>query len=443
MALPADNINIERSNPDVNHLVHTPCKYFDIDSFNKLCLANKTGFTIFHHNSRSLIKNFNDITTFISLLSNDFSIIGFTETWFNNRSSPLTHLNNYTLVENHRDERRGGGVCLFVNNNICFKERLDLSIFNESIESIFIEVTETHTKKKMIIGCIYRPPSGSIDDFNFNVQHISNIISHHNYDSYIMGDFNIDLSDVNKSTGFLNLLYSTGFNPTITKPTRITATSATILDNIVTNVESTTIPGILVTDISDHFPIFLLIPTKNNRPMNFMYRRNYKPDNIRRFNYEIENKNWNDVLSQTDVNAAYNTFFESFNYTYNNCFPICYVSKRKRRKKKHPWITTGMLTSIKRKNKLFKSYLTAPTDVNKATYKHYRNKLNHIIRFSKRLYFYDKFKNNRNNISVTWNTINEVLNTNRKKVDILLLLKLVIKKSATRMTLPATLTNIL
>ena len=46
---------------------------------------------------------------------------------------------------------------------------------------------------------------------------------------------------------------ASGFYPLINKPTRITDSSATLIDNIFTNVHNTeTKSGIWITDISDH-----------------------------------------------------------------------------------------------------------------------------------------------------------------------------------------------
>ena len=50
-----------------------------------------------------------------------------------------------------------------------------------------------------------------------------------------MGDFNIDLLKVNldaKTNEFVNDVISQGFLPTITRPTRITPHSATLIDHI-------------------------------------------------------------------------------------------------------------------------------------------------------------------------------------------------------------------
>ena len=42
-----------------------------------------------------------------------------------------------------------------------------------------------------------------------------------------------------------------------------------------------------------------------------------------------------------------------------------------------------------------------------ATYKKYRNKLNHIIKLSEKRYYHDKFELHKNNISKSWSVIKD------------------------------------
>ena len=78
-----------------------------------------------------------------------------------------------------------------------------------------------------------------------------------------MGDYNINLlnSSTYEHTGeFVDILYSNEFLRLISRPTRITSNSATLIDNMMTNCLdnlSSSINGILVTDISDHFYDFM------------------------------------------------------------------------------------------------------------------------------------------------------------------------------------------
>ena len=74
--------------------------------------------------------------------------------------------------------------------------RDDLSIFiPHVIETLFTEVKLNETKS-VILGVIYRPntqPRADIDVFTTKLADITAKIYNENKESYIMGDFNIDL----------------------------------------------------------------------------------------------------------------------------------------------------------------------------------------------------------------------------------------------------------
>ena len=82
------------------------------------------------------------------------------------------------------------------------------------------------------------------------------------------------------------------------------------------------------------------------------------------------------------------------------------------------WLTKGILTSCEEKNRLYKIYKCNPTIENEQTYKIYKNKLTHIIRLSKKIYFRNKFDIFKNDCRKTWSTINEVLKSKNKKTNI-------------------------
>jgi hypothetical protein len=69
---------------------------------------------------------------------------------------------------------------------------------------------------------------------------------------------------------------------------------------------------------------------------------------------------------------------------YNNCFPLKKIRIRRGFRSK-PWLSNGVLNSIKKKNKLYKKILQNPTPQSETFYKTYKNKLNHSLRISKRL----------------------------------------------------------
>lgn len=73
-------------------------------------------------------------------------------------------------------------------------------------------------------------------------------------------------------------------------------------------------------------------------------------------------------------------------------------------------MTTGLLKSIKRKNKLYHKFLRNPYSVNATQYKSYKNKLNHSIRIAKRMYYERKLEYVKSNTKNTWKILNEVIN---------------------------------
>ena len=88
-----------------------------------------------------------------------------------------------------------------------------------------------------------------------------------------MGDYNIDMFRLNEhapTQEFVDSLFSHMFYPLINRPTRITAHSATLIDNIFTNhLTQTLLSGILINDASDHLRTRLGLHTQRNytKPM--------------------------------------------------------------------------------------------------------------------------------------------------------------------------------
>ena len=88
-----------------------------------------------------------------------------------------------------------------------------------------------------------------------------------------MGDFNIDLIKFDshpQTAEFLDINMTYSILPLINKSTRVTQNSATLIDNIFTNILNSdeTISCILPIDLSDHFPICFLSRYHKNANLN-------------------------------------------------------------------------------------------------------------------------------------------------------------------------------
>ena len=116
-----------------------------------------------------------------------------------------------------------------------------------------------------------------------------------------------------------------------------------------------------------------------------------------------------------DADCDYVRFIDKFNELHDECIPLRKCNVNRRKVPQSPWITKGMLKSIRNKNTLYKEYLQCPNENRAIKFKTYRNILNNLIRKSKRDYFYSKFKNTRNNMKETWKTINSIIGRGTKK----------------------------
>ena len=177
--------------------------------------------------------------------------------------------------------------------------------------------------------------------------------------------------------------------PLITRPTRITSHKASLIDNIFTNDPlSFSFSGLFINDLSDHLPIFSLISRNlfDNTNRNFVTFRDKSEANLARFKLQLENVNWTDITGYVDPSEAYRVFLDKYISLYKKCFPLKKVKVRKYNLLK-PWLSKGLLKSLRKKNTLYKRFLNNPNPKNECNYKHFKNKLNHSLRITKRLHY--------------------------------------------------------
>ena len=159
----------------------------------------------------------------------------------------------------------------------------------------------------------------------------------------------------------------------------------------------------------------------NRRPL--IYREK-SFSNIDKFKNELTSVNWTELHNYNDPYNAYGGFVYQFTAIYNNCFLL----KRKKATRKNclrkPWITSGLLKSIKKKNILYKRFLNNPTADRAQRYKNFKNKLNHCLRVSKRNYYENKLDDYKFNARGTWRILNEVINRQKRHLISPLCLKL-------------------
>ena len=333
----------------------------------------------------------------------------------------LYGLCGYKVIGHNRVNRAGGGVAVCVQDHVYFKERPDLSYFDEDCETVFIEVEEGQQRQNhnVIIGVIYRPPNQDISSFNDKMNTIVNIVRRENKTCYLLGDYNINILNYAshvQTAQFVDMMSSNVFLPLITRPSRVTATSATLIDNIFTNNIGDinhSVQGLFITDISDHFPVFHIakqMEIKENDT--YVYKRLYSSRNRENFCLAMSNMRWDEINRATDTQQAFDTFHKHLIEMYNKHFHKIRIKRKYNNKK--PWLSEGLKNSIKQKNKLYLKLKKGNSAHNDELYKSYKRKLQQLMKVAEKCHYHFLLVKYSNDMKKSWGVIKSIINKNQR-----------------------------
>jgi hypothetical protein len=146
--------------------------------------------------------------------------------------------------------------------------------------------------------------------------------------------------------------------------------------------------------------------------------RDFSQQNIARFKIELSMANWENVLVQTDVDTAYDRFWNTYLEIYNRTFELKRRRFNKNINKRQNFITRGILVYRNTKKTLHKKSISNPSAENIASYKNFKTIYHRVIRAAKKLYFTSKLESNADNPRKTWETLNEILGKSRGTANI-------------------------
>ena len=95
---------------------------------------------------------------------------------------------------------------------------------------------------------------------------------------------------------------------------------------------------------------------KQNPLISFRVYKNFHEE---AFKTELCELYWSFVTENNDINLGFETFLHFINKTLDKHAPIKRVKKRESKTISKPWITRGIKTSIKKRDKLYKQTIKA------------------------------------------------------------------------------------
>lgn len=365
---------------------------------------------LMHLNVRSLYPKIDEINSLVGAIEIEFDFMCFSETWLNRSTVSLAVFEHY----NHFYVTR---VSVFTSNAYKSKYIDNLNLCTSDIECVFVE--NIKSGKKVIVGTIYRPPNGNNIQFLTYIEDIVIELSSRVCDAiYICGDFNyifLNMIDSEHCLNFANMMFSHYYQATITKPTRVSDDSCTLIDNIFVSNSVNLFSGIVVCDISDHYIIFNVsrdfYRTTNTSPVLKKYR-SHDIASLNNLATALLSHDFSSVLYCNDINLGVAEFDDIVMHYYNIFCPVKTKTTSYKALLK-PWIGGELRNKMKIRNNYFLLYKTGR--MSRRTYTQYRNAVTNEIRYKKKEYYRGKFSEFFGNMKKSWDLLNKIIRPTGKE----------------------------
>ena len=219
----------------------------------------------------------------------------------------------------------------------------------EGVEDKWISV-QLRKFPSIIIGCVYRHPKAPVTSFSYILEIFKEVVLR-NKPIFIYGDFNDDL--LKKGNKMCKLIRNLNFDQIISKPTRITYTSASLIDLLITNAKyMITNSEVLPSPLADHETILtsLNIRKPKRKPIFKTFRclKNYSQDTLCNL---LMNKvdALNEILNTDNVSDQVGILTNVFTSCLDTCAPVV---RREITRPPAPWMTDNIKETMKVRDKL-------------------------------------------------------------------------------------------
>ena len=230
------------------------CKH-QILNTTKWDIFKTKGLHLMHLNINCLLPKIDELSH-MARLSND-AVIGICESKLD---KSIINSDNYDLLRCDRNRNRVGVACYYIIHDLSYTKK---NLFPNDIENVFFEIHLPKTKP-ITVGIVYRPPNETnfIKTFNKKFAKLDTT----NKETYILGDFNINLNHNGKylicknnalisrsvtydARNYHQFCTMFGLKQILKSPTRITCRNTSLIDHISASIPSR-VPQHGVTNVS-------------------------------------------------------------------------------------------------------------------------------------------------------------------------------------------------
>lgn len=402
------------------------CSYFTENEINtEMNKINSDYISCFSLNTQSINSKFDELKTFLSNIctgNSKVDIFCIQETWTNDFNR--FNIPGYLVFNSARSTGLRGGTAIYIKSHIFGTQIIDQRLFIDNI----IETTAVKIDMngfKAIVCSLYRPNchnemnnAEQINSFMTAFIAILEFFDTLKLPVIILGDFNLNLfflNDINSSaTTLMDTISSFGYVQTISKATRLTEISATLIDNCFIKglIPNVLFSGVITSDISDHFSTCITLKTNKIKKKRTVHhkKRLINQTTKQSFLDSLLALGWDEVLNADNVDTAYNNFFQTFMLYYNLNFPLVTHHNNKDQIPKQPFMSKNLLRCRAVKENLARISKTDPSPSNTNKYKSYRNVYGKTIRTAKKIHVRSQLAKANGNPKKIWSILKETLN---------------------------------
>lgn len=367
---------------------------------------------LIHANVRSLQKNWDLIELYLKKCMTNLDVIVLTEVNVNTQAGKLYQMHGFQQFSLCRDDRRGGGILIYVKNSwLC--EQKEVSFLEA--EAMLIAVQDKELS--FVILAVYRPPAKNTKVFLNELESLLRKLDRHD-NVILVGDFNIDIISPDKFCvpDYLTLTSGYGFEHKISGVTREepygTRLSRSCLDHINVRIpDMDVISGIITQKVADHyFVVISVLRNEQSSVPKMNVESKYALDNGK-VDKLVNGFDW-DSLIQNDHSLTYDEFISQFQVIYRQCTKKINVRRRKVEK---PWINSEIMELSLSKERLWYRCKKDPSNLAlKEELRQLRNRLTAKLRIAKNLYYKHELNKFKRDPRKTWSIVNALSGRTKK-----------------------------
>ena len=341
----------------------------------------KNSISFIHLNVQSIVPKLAQI----SIEYHGYDLMSFTESWLNSSvSDDNITIPSYTSFRNDRVDRIGGGVIVYVKENVNCIQRPDLHVGD--LECIWLEIK--FKNKSYLYGTFYIPPNSNQQIWD-NFYHSIDLAFATNKDLILIGDFNINQNIRNPHDKIRTLLVQYDLHQLIKENTYFTENSSSLLDLIIVSNPSSIISSDVGPPLLDqkrfHLPVIGII---NHRKKNIspVKRKVYIYDrgDYESFRQRLSDVNWDSLFVENNVDETSTNITECILNIADKVIPNRIVQIKKT---DQPWITKEIKKLIRNKNRIHKKAKRIDSPYYWEKFRKIRNRCNTAVNNAKTDYY--------------------------------------------------------